>query len=101
MAVPTFGWRTLKAVGTRLMRDKDDEALSVQARESYSGPTKGYLFIRVYSETEHHTGYTIIALNENRDIAAIANGTKNASTWDNIHAALRAKGVDSQPEPGA
>jgi hypothetical protein len=100
MAVPTFGWRTLKAVGTRLMRDENDESLSVQTRESYSGPTKGYIFIRVYSETDDHKGYTIIALNEKRDIAAIANGEKNAQTWDHIHAALRAKGVNSQPEPG-
>lgn len=101
MAIPTFGWRTWKAFGSRLMRDENDDSASVQVRESYSGPTAGYIFVRIYRETEDHAGYTIIALNERNDIAAVANGEKNARAWENVHAALRAKGVDSQPEVGA
>lgn len=98
MVVPTFGWRTWKGRGSRLLRDGEDETATVQVRESYGGPTAGYIFIRVYRETEEHAGYTIIALNEKNDIAAVANGLKNDQAWQNVHAALRAKGVNSQPE---
>ncbi len=97
MSTPTYGWRTLKAAGekagTRLMRDGTDETLSIQARESYSGPTAGYLFLRIWREDQ---GYTIMAFDGAGSLAAMAFGKKNAQAWDNIHAALREKGIDSQ-----
>jgi hypothetical protein len=94
MAVPTYGWRTFKArgeeAGTRLMRDGEDEALTFQVRESYSGPTAGFTFLRIYREGK---GYTILALDGDNRVAAMAFGEKNAQAWDNIHAAMRVKGL--------
>jgi hypothetical protein len=75
------------------MRDGTDETLSIQARESYSGPTAGYLFLRVWREDQ---GYSIMAFDDAGNLAAMAFGKKNAQAWDNIHAALREKGIDSQ-----
>lgn len=34
MAHPTYGFRTLKGKGSRLLRDADDDWLNVQAREA-------------------------------------------------------------------
>jgi hypothetical protein len=95
MSVPTYGWRTFKAAGenagTRLMPDGEDETRTFQVRESYSGPAEGYTFIRIWREGQ---GYTILALNERDDIAAMAFAKKNAQAWDNIHAALKQKGIE-------
>lgn len=94
MANPTYGWRTLKAAGakagSRLMRDGTDETLTIQARESYSGPTAGFLFLRIWRE---EVGYQIIAFDDTGAIHATAHGKKDQQAWDNIHAALSIKGI--------
>lgn len=91
---PTYGWRTLKAAGknagTRLMPDGEDETFTIQARQSYSGPTVDYTFIRIWRED---TGYQIIAMDEKGAIEAVAYGKKDQQVWDNILASLNQKGI--------
>lgn len=54
--------------------------------------TAGYLFLRIWREGQ---GYTIMAFDSAGSLSAMAFGKKNAQAWDNIHAALREKGIDS------
>lgn len=49
MTHPTYGFRTFKGQGSRLLRDTDNDWVNVQAREGTAGWKKGLLFIRLYA----------------------------------------------------
>jgi hypothetical protein len=45
MAHPTFGFRTFKGQGSRLLRDTDNDWVNIQAREGTAGWKKGLLLL--------------------------------------------------------
>ena len=50
MAHPTYGFRTFKGKGSRLLRDlPDNDWVNLQAREGTSGWKQGLLFTRTYA----------------------------------------------------
>jgi hypothetical protein len=50
MAHPTYGFRTYKGKGSRLLRDlPDNDWVNIQAREGTSGWKEGLLFTRTYA----------------------------------------------------
>jgi hypothetical protein len=50
VAHPTYGFRTLKGKGSRLLRDlPDNDWINIQAREGTSGWKDGILFTRTYA----------------------------------------------------
>ena len=100
MAHPTFGFRTLKGFGSRLLRDKDNDWLNIQAREGTSGWKNGLLFLRAYAYQEktpaggaqHLYRYQCLRL-RGLDEVAVAFGRTNDDARNNLYDDLKRKGV--------
>lgn len=99
MAHPTFGFRTFKGRGSRLLRDEDNDWVNVQVREGTSGWKKGLLFTRHYSYQEtgadgaHHLyRYECMRL-KGMDSLATAFGRRSDEARENLYADLKRKGV--------
>jgi hypothetical protein len=99
MAHPTFGFRTLKGRGSRLVRSEDDDWINIQSREGMSGWKKGLLFTRHYAYqqagqngAQHLYRYECIRLN-GLDSVAVAFGKTNDEARDNLYEDLKRKGV--------
>lgn len=100
MAHPTFGFRTFKGFGSRLLRDKDNDWVNIQAREGTSGWKRGLLFVRVYSYQEktaagraqHLYRYECLRLS-GLDQLAVAFGRTFDEARDNLYEDLKRKGV--------
>lgn len=100
MAHPTFGFRTLKGFGSRLLRERDNDWLNVQAREGTSGWKNGLLFLRLYcyqdktpaGNAQHLYRYECVRL-KGLDLISMAFGKTNDEARDNLYADLKRKGV--------
>lgn len=99
MAHPTYGFRTYKGQGSRLLRGPDNDWVSVQVKEGESGWKKGLLFTRHYSYQEqgangaqHLYRYECTRL-KGLDSLATAHGKTNEEARESLYADLRRKGV--------
>ena len=99
MAHPTFGFRTYKGKGSRLLRGEDNDWVNVQTREGTSGWKQGLLFTRHYAYQEkgangaqHLYRYECIRL-KGLDSIATAFGKTNDEARDNLYDDLKRKGV--------
>jgi hypothetical protein len=99
MAHPTFGFRTFKGQGSRLLRDTDNDWVNIQAREGTAGWKKGLLFTRHYAYQEkgingaqHLYRYECLRLT-GLDTVATAYGKTNDEARGRLYDALRQKGV--------
>jgi hypothetical protein len=100
MAHPTFGFRTFKGFGSRLLRDEGNDWVNIQAREGTSGWKKGLLFLRTYSYQEatpaggaqHLYRYECLRL-RGLDSVGSAFGRTNDDARNNLYEDLKRKGV--------
>jgi hypothetical protein len=100
MGHPTFGFRTFKGFGSRLLRDEDNDWVNIQAREGTSGWKQGLLFLRTYAYQEktpaggaqHLYRYECVRL-KGLDLLSVAYGRTNDEARDNLYADLKRKGV--------
>jgi hypothetical protein len=104
MAHPTYGFRTLKGRGARLLRGEDDDWVNVLAREGLSGWKKGLLFTRHYAYQQHGANgaqhlyrYECQRLN-GLETVTIAYGTKDAEAREALYRDLKRKGVMPETE---
>jgi len=99
MAHPTYGFRTLKGQGSRLLRSEDDDWVSVQAREGLTGWKRGLLFTRHYSYqdggangAQHLYRFECLRL-KGLDVLAVAYGKTNDEARTSLYEDLKRKGV--------
>lgn len=99
MAHPTFGFRTFKGRGSRLLRDEDNDWVNVQVREGTSGWKKGLLFTRHYAYQEkgangaqHLYRYECLRL-KRLDSIATAFGRTNDEARSALYDDLKRKGI--------
>jgi hypothetical protein len=105
MAHPTFGFRTFKGQGSRLLRDTDNDWVNIQAREGTAGWKKGLLFTRHYAYQEkgingaqHLYRYECLRL-IGLDTVATAYGKTNDEARSRLYDVLKQKGVMPIGEP--
>lgn len=99
MAHPTYGFRTFKGEGSRLLRDVEDDWVNVQAKEGYSGWKEGILFLRSYAwqparqgGAGHHL-YRVEAIRlAGLDTVGVAHGRTAKDAWKHLYADLKRKG---------
>lgn len=103
----TFGFRVLKGVGARLVRDgtlsgKVDGSVNVKVKEGVSGWRRGLLFERTYAyqQVDGHLYRLVVTRLRGLDILAVAYGRTNDEVWDAAYEQLRVKGElpDEEPE---
>jgi len=100
MAHPTFGFRTLKGIGSRLVRGEDNDWVNVQAREGQNGWKKGLLFLRIYAYqdktpaggAQHLYRYECVRL-KGFESLALAHGRTNDEARTNLYDDLKRKGI--------
>ena len=100
MAHPTYGFRTFKGVGSRLLRDTDNDWVNVQAREGTAGWKKGLLFVRLYAYQDAHGStparhlyrYECFRL-RGLESVAVAHGPTNEEARASLYEDLKRKGV--------
>jgi hypothetical protein len=100
MAHPTYGFRTFKGIGSRLLRDTDNDWVNVQAREGTDGWKKGLLFVRLYAYQDargktpgrHLYRYECFRL-RGLESVAVAHGTTNDEARESLYEDLKRKGV--------
>lgn len=99
MAHPTYGFRTLKGKGARLLRGPEDDWVNVLAREGVTGWKKGLLFTRHYSYlkqgangAQHLYRYECTRL-DGLEQVAIAYGRKDEEAREALYRDLKRKGV--------
>lgn len=100
MAHPSYGFRTFKGHGSRLLRDTDNDWVNIQAREGTSGWKQGLLFVRVYCYQErtpaagaqHLYRYECLRL-RGLDLISVAYGRTNDDARNNLYADLKRKGI--------
>ncbi len=107
---PTFGFRTLKGSGARLVRSvsvnsagvkKDvDDWVNYMVKEGASGWKKGLSFERAYayqprtaSSDAHHLYRMIVTRQKGLDVLCVAFGRTSEKAWENAYTALFEKGV--------
>jgi len=101
MAHPTFGFRTYKGQGSRLLRDvPDNDWGNLQAKEGTSGWKDGLLFTRTYAYQEASATrsaghlYRVEATRlSGLDRIAEAHGRTSKEAWSALYDDLRRKGV--------
>jgi hypothetical protein len=98
---PTFGFRTFKGKGSRLLRDlPDDDWVNVQAKEGLSGWKDGLLFTRTYAyqnatdgrKAQHLYRVEVTRL-QGLDRIADGYGRTSDEAWRALYAVLKQKGV--------
>jgi hypothetical protein len=93
-----MGWKTFKADGgSRLMRDGTDDSRHIQVREGTAGWKEGLTFVRLYryrKDAENKTLYTLLCLDRNDSIIAIAKGNTDKAVWKAMYADLNAENYD-------
>jgi len=107
MAHQTFGFRTFKGFGSRLLRDKDNDWVNVQAKEGTSGWKKGLLFLRVYAyqdktrvgKAQHLYRYECLRLRGFGQLA-VAHGRTDDEARYNLYDDLKRKGIMPPDEEG-
>lgn len=99
MAHPSYGFRTLKGRGSRLLRGEDDDWVNIQAREGLTGWKRGLLFTRHYAYQQHGANgaqhlyrYECMRL-QGLELVAIAFGATNDEARESLYADLKRKGV--------
>lgn len=99
MSHPTYGFRTFKGKGSRLLRGADDDWVNIQAREGTSGWKDGILFTRTYSYqrsgvngAQHLYRWEATRL-DGLDRIAEAYGKTSDEARHALYADLRRKGV--------
>jgi hypothetical protein len=101
MSQPTYGFRTFKGKGSRLLRDlPDNDWINLQAREGTSGWKKGILFTRTYAyqdaDGERQAGH-LYRMEATRlkglERIAEAYGRTSEEARSELYAELRRKGV--------
>lgn len=105
MAHQSFGFRTLKGIGARLVRNEDDDWLNIKAREGTAGWKEGLLFLRTYSYqhrtpqggAQHLYRYDCIR-QKGLDLIATAFGRTDEIARENLYADLIRKGVKPDDE---
>jgi hypothetical protein len=101
MAHPTYGFRTYKGQGSRLLRDlPDNDWVNLQAREGTSGWKKGLLFTRTYAYQEpregqpgHHLYRYEVCRMRGLERVAEAYGRTFKEAREALYADLKRKGV--------
>lgn len=101
MAHPTFGFRTYKGQGSRLLRDvPDNDWVNLQAKEGTSGWKDGLLFTRTYAYqegTKTRNAAHLYRVEATRlvglDRIAEAHGRTSKEAWKALYDDLRRKGV--------
>jgi len=101
MATPTYGFRTYKGKGSRLLptlEEGDKRYANVQARDGYSGWKDGLMFIRAYAYQDGGDGsghlYRVEAIRmRGLDSLAVGYGRTNGEAWSALYAALKTKGI--------
>ena len=106
MSHPTYGFRTFKGQGSRLLRDlPDNDWVNIQAKEGTSGWKKGMLFTRHYSYLSDGINgaqhlYRVEATRlDGLDRVAEAHGKTSREAWHSLYADLKRKGVMPTEEP--
>jgi hypothetical protein len=104
MPHPTYGFRTLKGIGSRLVRGEENDWVNVQAREGTSGWKDKLLFTRHYAYQHHGANgaqhlyrYECSALDGLTQIA-VAYGKTNDEARAALYADLQRKGVMPETE---
>ena len=105
MAHPTYGFRTFKGIGSRLVRGEENDWVNVQAREGMDGWKKGLLFLRLYAYQDGRKGvpgrhlyrYECVRL-EGLEPVAVAHGRTNDEARASLYEDLRRKGVMPETE---
>jgi hypothetical protein len=99
MTNPTYGFRTLKGKGARLLRGEDDDWVNVLAREGLTGWKRGLLFTRHYAYQQQGTNgaqhlyrYECLRL-KGLDQVAVAYGKKDEEAREALYRDLKRKGV--------
>jgi len=110
MTHPTFGFRTLKGFGSRLVRsisvnasgkeEVSDDWHNYMVKEGTSGWKKGLSFERAYAyqpasgvQEAHHLYRIIVTRQKGLDVLAIVYGRNNESVWHNTREILKEKGI--------
>src|SRR4051794_22787125 len=101
MAHPTYGFRTFKGQGSRLLRSlPDNDWVNIQAREGTSGWKEGLLFTRTYAYQDATTAkpaqhlYRMEATRlRGLERIAEAYGRTSKEARDELYEQLRKKGV--------
>lgn len=101
----TFGFHTLKGLGTRLVRAggdgaKTDDWHNYQVKEGTSGWKNGLTFERAYAYQRgrldapaHHLYRMIVTRQAGLDIVAVAYGRTSDAVWNQSYEELYRKGL--------
>jgi hypothetical protein len=100
MAHPTYGFRTFKGFGSRLVRGEENDWVNIQAREGTAGWKKGLLFLRLYAYQDGRSGvagrhlyrYECFRL-RGLESVAVSHGRTNDQARESLYEDLRRKGV--------
>lgn len=99
MANPTFGFRTLKGQGSRLLRDlPDNDWVNVMTKEGTSGWKDGLIFTRHYvyydgvNGKQHLYRIDVLDARNGLDLVATGFGAKSDDAWQAAYDDLKRKG---------
>lgn len=96
---PTYGFRTFKGSGSRLLRSEGDDWVNVQAKEGTSGWKDGLLFQRTYAYQKGGANgaqhlYRLEAIRlEGLETVATGYGKTSDEAWQFCYEQLKRKGV--------
>jgi hypothetical protein len=106
MSNATFGFHTLKGIGSRLVRGKTDSGIddwhNYMVKEGESGWKNGLSFERAYCYQKaditskgkgHHLYRMIVTRQQNLDVLCVVYGRNNLTVWAKAYEALFEKGI--------